>query len=284
MKTRIISGASYALIIIAVMFFMQTPALAILMALVSGIAVYELNNVAKVKLPLMILSIAVGTFIPFAVEYNLLEKINIMPFTALTVYVLAMLVMMLKWHSDVKFEQVTISIVASLAVPAALSCWIKLKDIEFDYGAKYAESHAVYVILFAIFCSWFSDIFAYFCGVFFGKHKMTPVISPKKTWEGAIGGIILTAGINVALFFVFKCKYFSIPFPDWDWYWVIPISIIMSVFSIFGDLSASVIKRNFGVKDYGWIIPGHGGVMDRFDSVIFVMPAMYALVCIINAF
>lgn len=284
MKTRVISGVCYAFVIIAVLFFMQTPALAVLMALASGIGVYELNNVAKVKLPLMILSVAAGAFIPFNVEYNLLEKINIQPFTALTVYVLAMLIMMIRWHSDVKFEQVAISIVASLAVPSALSCWIKLKDVQFDYGDKYTESHAVYLILFALFCSWFSDTFAYFVGVLFGKHKMTPVISPKKTWEGAIGGIILTAGINIALFFIFKLKFFSLPFPDWDWYWIVPISIIMSVMSIFGDLSASVIKRNFGVKDYGWIIPGHGGVMDRFDSIVFVMPAMYAVICIINAF
>jgi phosphatidate cytidylyltransferase len=284
MKTRIISGVSYAVLIIAVLFLMQTPLLPIFIAFASCLAVYELNNVAKVKLPIMVTSMVVGTFIPFAVEYNLLEKINIAPFTALTVYVLSMLIMMIRWHSDVKFEQVAISIFSSVAVPLALSCWIKIKDVQFDYGSKYTQSHALYLILFAIFASWFSDIFAYFVGVAFGKHKMTPVISPKKTWEGAIGGILLTAGVNIALFFIFKLNFFTVPFPDWDWYMVIPISIILSIISIFGDLSASVIKRNFGVKDYGWVIPGHGGVMDRFDSMIFVMPTMYAVICIINAF
>ncbi len=284
MKTRIISAVCYCVPVIAVLFFMNTPALPIFIALISGIAVYELNNVAKVKLPLMITSIAVGAFIPFNVEYNLLDKIGVTSLTALTVYFIAMLIMMIKWHSDVKFEQVAMSLVASLSVPNALTCWIRFKDLQFAFDGKYAESHAIYLLIFAIFCAWFSDIFAYFVGVFFGKHKMTPVVSPKKTWEGAIGGILLTAGVNVALFFIFKNKFFSIPFTDWDWYAVIPISIILSIVSIFGDLAASVIKRNYGVKDYGWIIPGHGGIMDRFDSIAFVLPAMYAIVSIINAF
>ncbi len=284
MKTRIIAALCYCVPVLGVLFFMNTPALPIFISLISGIAVYELNNVAKVKLPLMVLSIAVGAFIPFNAEYNLLGQAGITSLTALTVYFIAMLIMMIKWHSSVKFEQVAMSLVASLAVPNALACWIRLNDLQFAYDGKYAQSHAVYLLLFAIFCAWFSDTFAYFVGVFLGKHKMTPVVSPKKTWEGAIGGILLTAGVNVALFFIFESSYFSKPFTDWDWYAVIPISIILSVVSIFGDLSASVIKRNYGVKDYGWIIPGHGGIMDRFDSIVFVLPAMYAIISIINAF
>lgn len=128
-------------------------------------------------------------------------------------------------------------------------------------------------------------MFAYFTGVFFGKHKMTPVVSPKKTWEGAIGGVVLTAALNVGLYFVFAKKFF----PDgsfflWDWWAVIPISLVLSVISIFGDLSASVIKRNYGVKDYGKLIPGHGGIMDRFDSTLFVFPIMYGILSIIETF
>lgn len=284
MKTRIISGVCYSALVIAVMFFMNTPVLPIFVAVVSGVAAYELNNIAKVKLPMMITSIAVASFIPFDVAYGLLEKIHIPQSAALTVFIIAMLIMMVKWHASVKFEQVAISIVSTLAVPEAMSCWIRINALQ-SFDTKYSQPVVVYIMIFALFCAWFSDIFAYFTGVFFGKHKMTPVVSPKKTWEGAIGGIILTAALNVGLFFFFSKKYF----PDgsffaWDWYVVIPISIIMSVISIFGDLSASVIKRNFGVKDYGWIIPGHGGVMDRFDSILFVMPSMYAVFCIINTF
>lgn len=284
MKTRIISGVLYAALVIAVLFLMNTPALALFVALLSAVGVYEMNNIVKADLSVMIPSIAVAAFIPINVEYELLDKINIQPLTALSFYVIAMLIIMVVRHNKNKFEQVAVSIFSSLAIPEALSCWIRLHDVQYDFDGKYNASHAIYLILFAFFCAWLTDTFAYFSGVAFGKHKMTPVISPKKTWEGAVGGVLLTAAANIALYFIFKAKFFTSPFTDWEWYTIIPISIIISIISIFGDLSASVIKRNFGVKDYGWIIPGHGGVMDRFDSMVFVLPTMYAIVCIINAF
>ena len=283
MKTRIIAGIACAALIIALLFFMDTPALPIFIALLSGISVYELNKVAKVKMPLTVLSMAVGIFIPFNVAYDLLGKVGITPMAALSVYFIALLIMMIKWNSEVRFDQVSMSLIASLAVPNAVSCWIRLYNWRFDNETVHTESHAVYLILFSAFCAWFTDTCSYFSGVFFGKHKMAPVISPKKTWEGAIGGVLGTAVANVIIFLVFKTWFFSAPFTGWDWYLVIPISIILSVISIFGDLAASVIKRNYGVKDYGNLIPGHGGVMDRIDSAIFVLPAMYAIVSIINA-
>ena len=284
MKTRIISGVGYTLLVIGIMFFMNTPIFPAFVALLSGIAAYELNKIAKVKLPIMVTSIAVASFIPFEVAYGLLEKIHIPQSVGVTAFIIAVLIMMVRWHADVKFEQAAISIVSTIAVPEAMSCWLRIYALK-DVSEKYTQPVIVYIMLFALFCAWFSDVFAYFTGVFFGKHKMTPVVSPKKTWEGAIGGVILTAALNVGLFFIFAKKYF----PDgsffaWDWYAVIPISMVLSVISIFGDLSASVIKRNFGVKDYGWIIPGHGGIMDRFDSFLFVVPSMYAIFCIINTF
>lgn len=283
MKTRIIAGVTCASLIIALLFFMDTIALPMFVALLSALSVYELNKVAKVNLPITLVSMAAGIFIPFNVAYDLLGKIGITPMAALSVYFITILTMMIKWHSKVKFEQVSMSLIASLAVPNAASCWIRLYNWRFDGEAAHAESHVVYIILFACFCAWLTDTFAYFAGVTLGKHKMAPVISPKKTWEGAIGGVLGTAVANVILFFVFKKWFFSLPFTGWDWYAVIPISVILSVVSMFGDLAASVIKRNYGIKDYGNLIPGHGGVMDRIDSAIFVWPAMYAILNIINA-
>lgn len=282
MKIRIIAGLACAALVIALLFFMDTPALPIFVAILSGFSVYELNKVAKVKMPMTLLSMAVGIFIPFNVAYDLLGKIGITPMAALSVYFIALLIMMIRWNSEVKFDQVSMSLMASLAVPNAVSCWIRLYNWRFADETVHAESHAVYLILFAAFCAWFTDTCSYFSGVLLGKHKMAPVISPKKTWEGAIGGVLLTAVANVIIYFVFKTWFFSAPFTGWGWIEVIPISIVLSVISIFGDLAASVIKRNYGVKDYGNLIPGHGGVMDRIDSAIFVLPAMYAVVSIIN--
>ena len=282
MKTRIIAGLACAALFVALLFFMDTIALPIMVAIFSTIAVYELTKVAKVKLPMTILSMLVGAFIPFDVSYNLLDKIGITPVAAITVYFITLLIMMVKWNKEVKFEQVSMSLMSSLAVPNAAACLIKLYNWQFVTDARYVESHAIYIIFTCAVCAWGTDTFAYFSGVFFGKHKMAPVISPKKTWEGAIGGVLLAAAMNVGVYFV-ASKFFSAPFTGWEWYAVIPISIILSVLSIFGDLSASVIKRNYGIKDYGNLIPGHGGVMDRIDSAVFVIPAMYAIVSVINA-
>ena len=282
MKTRIIAGLACAALFIALLFYMDTIALPIMVAIFSMIAVYELTKVAKVKLPMTILSMLVGAFIPFDVSYNLLDKIGITPVAAITVYFITLLIMMVKWNKEVKFEQVSMSLMSSLAVPNAAACLIKLYNWQFVTDARYVESHAIYIIFTCAVCAWGTDTFSYFSGVFFGKHKMAPVISPKKTWEGAIGGVLLAAAMNVAVYFV-ASRFFSAPFTGWEWYAVIPISIILSVLSIFGDLSASVIKRNYGIKDYGNLIPGHGGVMDRIDSAVFVIPAMYAIVSVINA-
>lgn len=128
-------------------------------------------------------------------------------------------------------------------------------------GTKYR--YMVWMVLFAAFGS---DIFAYFTGSFFGKHKMAPVLSPKKSIEGAIGGII-GAGILGTLFGILVMKDL--------WYHCLIVGIIGAIISECGDLVASSFKRQMGIKDYGNLIPGHGGIMDRFDSVIFVAPAVY---------
>lgn len=121
-------------------------------------------------------------------------------------------------------------------------------------------------------CAFGADIFAYFTGYFFGKHKLCPEISPKKTVEGAIGGVLgsmLLCGIF---------GYFI--YPD-EFLHCLIIGAFGSVFSMLGDLIASVFKRKMGIKDYGNLIPGHGGVLDRFDSVIFTAPFVYYYILVI---
>ncbi|ABR48835.1 phosphatidate cytidylyltransferase [Alkaliphilus metalliredigens QYMF] len=123
------------------------------------------------------------------------------------------------------------------------------------------------VIIWLIFLTaWGTDTFAYFSGYLFGKTKLCPLISPKKTIEGAIGGILgsmITSGI-FAYFFIPEAL---IP--------IIILGFIGSIFSQIGDLTASKIKRYIGIKDFGNIMPGHGGVLDRFDSIIFTAPVVY---------
>ncbi len=122
--------------------------------------------------------------------------------------------------------------------------------------------------------SWVCDTFAYLTGMMIGKHKMTPKLSPKKSIEGAIGGVV-GAALAGALFGY--CIVERVV-PDQQITWVFAaIGGIGAMISQIGDLAASAIKRNHNIKDYGHLIPGHGGIMDRFDSVIFTAPMIYGL-------
>ncbi|SIS72020.1 phosphatidate cytidylyltransferase [Kaistella chaponensis] len=120
-------------------------------------------------------------------------------------------------------------------------------------------------VFFLFILIWSSDTFAYFTGKFFGKHKMAPKISPKKTWEGFAGGVVLTLILG---FFVEKY------FPELRGNWMV-VGVLVAVFGPLGDLVESQLKRNFGVKDSGNIIPGHGGILDRLDSLIICAPVVY---------
>lgn len=267
MAKRIVSGVVIALILAAVLCFMFTPVLPVFISLICAGGVYELNKVTGVKTPAMVLSVLMAAFLPAWIYTK-----DTLYLPIFSVYVIAMLIMMVKWHGELRFEQVAVSVFSSIALPFSLGCWI---NIALNNAA--VKGVAYYLILTVFSCSWLSDVFAYFCGRFFGKHKMTPVVSPKKTWEGAIGGVLLTAAVNVVVYLVFLKHFFHGYFYYWNIWMVVPVSIVLSVISIFGDLSASVIKRMAGVKDYSNLIPGHGGIMDRFDSTLFVFPAMYAI-------
>ncbi|WP_426275438.1 phosphatidate cytidylyltransferase [Chryseobacterium sp. S-02] len=120
-------------------------------------------------------------------------------------------------------------------------------------------------VLFLFILIWSSDTFAYLTGKFFGKHKMAPKISPKKTWEGYIGGVVLTLVLS---YFI---EYYH---SDLRGNWMI-VGFLVAAFAPLGDLVESQLKRNFGVKDSGNIIPGHGGVLDRLDSFLICVPVVY---------
>lgn len=131
------------------------------------------------------------------------------------------------------------------------------------------EGNGIITVWLIYLSSWGADTAAYFAGRFLGRHKMAPVLSPKKTIEGAVGGI-LGAGIFGLLFNIVFDGSKSV----WQFFIICAAG---AAISIFGDLTASAIKRDRGIKDYGNLIPGHGGILDRFDSVIFTAPVIYFL-------
>lgn len=205
------------------------------------------------------------------------------------IYVLLLMSLMVFFNKEITFTHTSAAFVSSLALPFAFSCFLKLNNAA-EWFEGYTHDEAVFFIGLAFSCAWFTDTFAYIVGVKFGKHKMAPVISPKKSIEGAIGGVVVTAALNVLILYLFTigCKnlydYTIFGESAKKYIYIIPISMVLSLVSMLGDLSASVIKRNYGIKDYGKLIPGHGGIMDRFDSVIFVAPTLYCILNLITFF
>lgn len=131
-----------------------------------------------------------------------------------------------------------------------------------------------YIVWLIFLCSWGCDTCAYCVGVLIGKHKMAPKLSPKKSVEGAVGGVV-----GAALLTVIYCMIFRNAMGIDNTHIAIfaVISAVGALVSMVGDLTASAIKRNYDIKDYGKLIPGHGGILDRFDSVIFTAPMIYFL-------
>lgn len=146
--------------------------------------------------------------------------------------------------------------------------------LSFLYMLRDFSGNGAYLLGLVFLCSWGSDTCAYCVGVLFGKHKMTPKLSPKKSIEGAIGGIV-GAALLCVLYTQYVLNVYSGDELVLNVFGAIFIGAIGAFISMIGDLAASAIKRDYDIKDYGKLIPGHGGVMDRFDSVIIVAPLIF---------
>lgn len=155
-----------------------------------------------------------------------------------------------------------------LAIPLSLLSYLAFYNMD-SRSYHYAFLLALFVFI------WVNDSFAYLTGSLFGKHRMFERISPKKSWEGFIGGAAFTIAASVIF-----ANYFT-QLPLWGW---IGFAIVMIIFGTLGDLVESLFKRTLNVKDSGNILPGHGGILDRIDSVIFSIPALFIYVEIISFF
>lgn len=144
-----------------------------------------------------------------------------------------------------------------------------------------ALGDGIYMVWLILVSSWGSDTLAYCAGMLFGKHKMVPKLSPKKSWEGAAGGILGAALLGFLYAMVFRSKMVSTLDPVFSCTFACAVG---AVISMIGDLAASAIKRNHDIKDYGNCIPGHGGILDRFDSMLFTAPAIYYAIFIVEKF
>jgi phosphatidate cytidylyltransferase len=156
-----------------------------------------------------------------------------------------------------------------------ISCMDKAYTFNNPTGNRWKDiaPYNYHYVLGIILLIWASDVFAYLVGSLIGKNKLYERISPGKTWEGTIGATLLTIGCS----FIIAHSYTELPIKHW-----IVISVIVSVFGTIGDLVESMLKRQAGVKDSGKIMPGHGGILDRFDSLLFVAPFIYAYLTLVH--
>ncbi len=282
MKQRLITGLVWGSLAILTMVFLFSPLMGILISLFSIGAVHEIEKVAKVKnVPIMVVSLIFAGILPLANEYNLLERFGIPLAPVIVAYVILLLSLMLAKYETTKFEHVAIVIFSSISVPYALSTFMLIRDVYKTYPDRFQKSQGFYLFFLALACAWITDMFAYFVGRKLGRHKMSPKISPKKSVEGAVGGILITVIFNLIALFIFTRFFFSSSLMP---YWlVVPVSVALSVIGMLGDLSASVIKRNYGEKDFGTLMKGHGGIMDRFDSCLFVFPVLYGFIVLLQS-
>lgn len=280
MLKRTVFGVLAAIFAIGIIVLRNTPALVIVIAALTVMAAREIEKVVGIKnKAIYYISLVFSGLVPFYYEYRAeLADIGIViPVTAVAViYAVLLFMLMLTDFENTKFEDVAAVLISTMFVPWAFSTLIMLNDIGSTYPEYYDKYYGLFFILFGLFAAWLTDTFAYFTGRFLGKHKMCPNISPKKTIEGAVGGAVGGVLSNVILFAVFDNFFFTIHTINYAE--VIIISLVLSIIGMCGDLTASVIKRNFGVKDFGNILPGHGGVMDRFDSGLFVLASLYAVI------
>lgn len=197
-------------------------------------------------------------------EYGMFNYFTIIILLGFTVFIVALLSVYVFTFPKFNNKQISNAVFGIVYVSLMLS---------FIYFLR-AREEGLYLVWMAFIPAWVSDTCAYFTGMMFGKHKMTPVLSPKKSIEGAIGGLICAtiAGGLYGWFFASALDKSLIIIPMFA-----IISLVGGFSSICGDLAASAIKRNNEVKDYGKLIPGHGGILDRFDSVIFTAPMVFFL-------
>ncbi len=278
MKTRILTSAVALALLAAVLFFYDTIIFNLAFSAACLVAIHELFSAygfgkkdAYVLAGFMAMALLV-MFSDYPMVYAALR-----PAGYLFVLFLALCVV-------VRFDTVNFARLAGIAVFAAVVVFcfyslIYLKRLlpKAEYGFD-----AVYFMLLIMAYAWGGDTFAYFAGRAFGKHKLAPAVSPHKTVEGAIGGLLgsMVLGLVVTLVYVqlvgrlmgferVRGAYYVL---------VVLLGAVASVLGVVGDLFASAVKRQCGIKDFGTIFPGHGGILDRFDSLLFIAPLVSMVV------
>ena len=266
MKQRILTALIGIAILIPILLFSGTLFFPVAVAVCCIIALFEmlrclgLERAWVVSVPMYIVA-AVIPFLNRLADSDDMKKLTALLIIASVIYLMAVSVFS---YGKIRFAQLGEALLTSLYIIGGFNAILFLRDLE---GGQY-----IYLLVFI--GAWITDTFAYFSGVLFGKHKLIPHVSPKKTVEGSIGGTLFCI-LSFVLFGVILNRFFSF---HADYLALCVSGLVVAIVSQIGDLCMSVIKRERGIKDYGNLFPGHGGMMDRFDSILAVASVL-AIIC-----
>ncbi|MGN0621448.1 MAG: phosphatidate cytidylyltransferase [Porcipelethomonas sp.] len=276
MGIRILSAAVGSAIAVLVLLFHNTFVLNAAIGLISVIMLYELLKAAKcIKFRLTCIPAFLFTA---ASPFMITGKPAQYRFPVIFAVILFIFSTYIIQHKSLKYFRIMFIIAAMFLISSSMGCLVALNNADSVHGLMY--------LIMGLCGAWLADSGAYFAGTFLGKHKLCPEVSPKKTIEGFIGGIVVTGLLFMLINYAYSKILTSVSdytvtvnYPE-----VCILGMVLAVVGTIGDLSASVMKRQCGIKDYGNIMPGHGGLMDRFDSVIFVAPCLYAFIQIFSIY
>lgn len=266
MQTRIISAAVALVIAIIVLLLHNTFVFNLAIGLISALAIAEIFKATKrIKFTIpavMCCAYAfIDAFMPVFYRKGWLSFFS--PSLYFGLFVLGMCLFYLKFYEIFKYKDLFFMIGVGYLIP-------------YSFGTLIAMSNyykgGVFLVVLTLSAAWLADSGAYFAGTFFGKTKLCPNISPKKTVEGLVGGVISN---GILMLLISLCFDACTDGYDPRYFFIFLSGMLAALIGLIGDLTASEIKRQCGIKDYGNIMPGHGGVMDRFDSVLLVAPFMY---------
>ena len=256
MKVRVISALVGILLFIAVVYWAPQWVTLLAFSLLCALAAYEfLHNTGLLKgSPLLPICCIAAFVVPAASNYDMYYILPLLYVFTLLVFLWAIL------HPQrITAEQIAHAYLGAITIPFLLSGVMRI--------LLQHENGKVYVLL-PFLAAWCSDSLALVFGMLFGKHKLIPQVSTKKTVEGAVGGVI-GAVAGLCIFGYFAGNKLSV---EPNYLLLSAAGVVGSLAGMLGDLALSLVKRKTGIKDYGRIMPGHGGVLDRFDSVIFTAP------------
>ena len=266
MKTRVIAAVALIPVLLAIILAAPTVLTAIVLGLLCAIAAYEfLGGTGLVK---HIRLIAYTAVMAFSVPVWCYTGMNdVWALGGILLFFVALFSEVLVSHGKLRLDRISVCVMAGLLIPYLLSALVRI--ICKDAGRQ--------LILIPFVIAFMSDSGAYFVGRAFGRHKLAPVISPNKTMEGMAGGVIAAIlGMLVYCLILNTAFDTAVNYP-----FAITYGILGSLAGVFGDLCFSAVKRQTGIKDYGNLIPGHGGILDRFDSLVVVAPLVEILLALL---